>query len=77
METNQVTTGQVWRHKGDRRRHVEVTGVSEPWSDTPETDDVFVYVHRNTSRRRQPMRRSTLLRSYELHITDARVARDG
>jgi hypothetical protein len=72
-----VAVGQVWRHKRDRGRRVEVTGISAPWSDTPETDDVFIYVKRNTSRRTQPLRRSTLLRGYELFITDGRVARDG
>jgi hypothetical protein len=72
---SEVMVGQVWRDKRRPLRRVEVTGLSEPWSDRPELDDVFVYVTRNTSGRRQPMRRSHLLRNYELWITDARVAR--
>lgn len=71
-----VAVGQVWRHKREWHRKVEVTGLSAPWSDEPERDDIFVYVNRNTSRRRQPMRASTLRRDYRLVIVDARVVRD-
>jgi hypothetical protein len=53
-EPDEITAGQAWRRKGDPGREVYVTDV----------DAVHVYVTRNTSRRRQAIARTTLLRRY-------------
>lgn len=61
-----ITAGQRWRHKRDRGRVVEITGlgadIGEPYR--------YAQVKRNTSRRTQPIRFDTLRRDYELIVAD-------
>lgn len=57
-EPEPIEVGQVWRHKGDRYRRVEVTSV--------DAANERVGVKRNTSRRRQPIGFGTLRREYRL-----------
>jgi hypothetical protein len=57
---NRITTGAIWRHKRDRHRLVRVTAI---W---PAHDGTrYASVERNTSRRRQAIKETTLLRQYE------------
>lgn len=60
MPSDSSTTpaaGQVWRSKRDPWRRVTIVEINAGW----------VHVERNTSRRRQPVKVTTLLRDYELH----------
>lgn len=65
MSGEYVVVGAVWRHKREHGRRIEITSV----------DDAYVDVRRNTSRRRQPILITTLIRNYEPWITNAPAAR--
>jgi hypothetical protein len=56
---NRATSGMVWRHKRDRHRTVTITGLYSRGMER------YVGVVRNTSRRTQGIKESTLLRDYE------------
>lgn len=57
---NKITTGAIWRHKRDRDRLVLITAL---W---PAHDGTrYASVERNTSRRTQAIKETTLLRQYE------------
>lgn len=51
----EIAIGQTWERKGDTFAQIRVTDV----------DATYVYVARNTSRRRQAISRATLLRKYD------------
>jgi hypothetical protein len=55
---NRIVTGAIWRHKRDRFRQVEITGLFSQYGER------YVGVWRNTSRRRQAIKETTLLRDY-------------
>lgn len=52
-----VAVGRVWRHKRQRFRRVQITHVMDG-------EPARVYVSRNTSRRTQSIKVSTLVREY-------------
>jgi hypothetical protein len=56
----ELQVGQVWRHKRELWRRVEIFGLRSPeWGGG-------AFVKRNTSRRRQAISEETLRRDYEL-----------
>lgn len=72
--TVEVAVGQVWRHKREAYRRVEVLEVREE-NARDGGRETAVYVRRNTSRRTQAIMERTLRRNYYLAVVDARVAR--
>lgn len=63
-----VAVGQTWRHKRERWRRVKIRSVQREWT-SEVTGHLYperVQVDRNTSRRTQAIKVSTLRREYEL-----------
>jgi hypothetical protein len=70
-----IEVGQVWAARRDRHRLVTITHVvGHHWFDVPEDPEERSYaVHRNTSRRSQPISAKTLRRDYHLLNTAAKA----
>jgi hypothetical protein len=60
-EQQALKVGQTWTHRRQSWRRVEITSLRDRAD-----GDVDAYVRRNTSRRTQAIKRSTLLRDYWL-----------